>query len=501
MFQNLLKNKKSQEKSWKFIKNLPVRPKFSEQLQTLVPNPELPEDPYEYFHCFTLFKVFAQNQDWLNAFNNSLIRVDFLEFVIKNRKTAEFLMAQDELYIEILSYLNIPENLQISVLSDVLEVFQKSIMSLTVLEDLSKFFNNLQKILDCYSTGLHDLFVSEVNKIIEPLIEISIQILNTLESKSSVYRIIEKSLRSIIFGTNATASCYSAFFNALYSDQIEMNSASKFFWKFLLSTVKPGEISIDLLSQGKEFILTRLHSLKEETPECNRSLRYLLKILLKMQTYLQSPPVTDEDSDSFLVNFLLGAQDNSSTSTCKNKKTRSAAYRYLLSASSPSAIQTLLNLLSEFSNNLHWRSSKTWAIFFNAREKSGKYSGLRNLGNTCYMNSLFQQLYSITSFRHSLLASPAEDSSSAIFQLKKLFTKLQYINSPFSSTKSFCANFYDYEGRPVNPMEQMDVDEFYCRLMDRLENENMEQLDEKNKPTNPELWSRAIAQAKSKFDL
>jgi hypothetical protein len=32
-------------------------------------------------------------------------------------------------------------------------------------------------------------------------------------------------------------------------------------------------------------------------------------------------------------------------------------------------------------------------------------------------------------------------------------------------------------------------------------NENMKQLDEKNKPTNPELWSRAIAQAKSKFDV
>jgi hypothetical protein len=32
-------------------------------------------------------------------------------------------------------------------------------------------------------------------------------------------------------------------------------------------------------------------------------------------------------------------------------------------------------------------------------------------------------------------------------------------------------------------------------------NENMEHLDEKNEPTNPELWSRAIAQAKSKFDV
>ena len=32
-------------------------------------------------------------------------------------------------------------------------------------------------------------------------------------------------------------------------------------------------------------------------------------------------------------------------------------------------------------------------------------------------------------------------------------------------------------------------------------NENMEQLDEKNKPTNPELWSRAISQARAKFDV
>ena len=32
-------------------------------------------------------------------------------------------------------------------------------------------------------------------------------------------------------------------------------------------------------------------------------------------------------------------------------------------------------------------------------------------------------------------------------------------------------------------------------------NENMEQLDEKNEPTNPGLWARAIAQAKAKFDV
>jgi hypothetical protein len=34
-----------------------------------------------------------------------------------------------------------------------------------------------------------------------------------------------------------------------------------------------------------------------------------------------------------------------------------------------------------------------------------------------------------------------------------------------------------------------------------MKKEEVEQLDEKNKPTNPELWSRAVSLAKSKFDV
>jgi len=43
------------------------------------------------------------------------------------------------------------------------------------------------------------------------------------------------------------------------------------------------------------------------------------------------------------------------------------------------------------------------------------------------------------------------------------------------------------QGEPINVLSKV--------------NENMEHLDEKNEPTNPGLWSRAIAQAKSKFDV
>jgi hypothetical protein len=40
-----------------------------------------------------------------------------------------------------------------------------------------------------------------------------------------------------------------------------------------------------------------------------------------------------------------------------------------------------------------------------------------------------------------------------------------------------------------------------AKAVDRLAKEDVELLDEKNKPTNPELWSRAVAQARSKFDV
>ena len=43
------------------------------------------------------------------------------------------------------------------------------------------------------------------------------------------------------------------------------------------------------------------------------------------------------------------------------------------------------------------------------------------------------------------------------------------------------------QGEPINVLNKV--------------NENMEHLDEKNEPTNPGLWARAIAQAKSKFDV
>ena len=39
----------------------------------------------------------------------------------------------------------------------------------------------------------------------------------------------------------------------------------------------------------------------------------------------------------------------------------------------------------------------------------------------------------------------------------------QYINP-----KPFCQAFKDWEGKPVNVFEQMDVDEFFNTLMDRL---------------------------------
>jgi len=40
----------------------------------------------------------------------------------------------------------------------------------------------------------------------------------------------------------------------------------------------------------------------------------------------------------------------------------------------------------------------------------------------------------------------------------------------FYDPKMFCYSFKDYEGNPVNVRQQMDIDEFFTNLMDKIEN-------------------------------
>jgi ubiquitin carboxyl-terminal hydrolase 9/24 len=40
----------------------------------------------------------------------------------------------------------------------------------------------------------------------------------------------------------------------------------------------------------------------------------------------------------------------------------------------------------------------------------------------------------------------------------------------YYNPKSFCQAFKDWEGNPINVLEQMDVDEFFNMFLDKVEN-------------------------------
>jgi ubiquitin carboxyl-terminal hydrolase 9/24 len=107
-----------------------------------------------------------------------------------------------------------------------------------------------------------------------------------------------------------------------------------------------------------------------------------------------------------------------------------------------------------------------------SEKSSTGYVGLKNLGCICYMNSLFQQLFMISSLRNDILAvkdESADKDESMIYQLQLLFGGLSKSEKQCVSPKGFCLAFKDWEGNPTNVLEQMDVEEFFNMLMDRIE--------------------------------
>ena len=59
------------------------------------------------------------------------------------------------------------------------------------------------------------------------------------------------------------------------------------------------------------------------------------------------------------------------------------------------------------------------------------WGGLRNQGNTCYMNSLLQVLYHVPEFRRAIYSLPTSTaaelgtSSRVVLELQRLFYRLQ----------------------------------------------------------------------------
>ena len=135
--------------------------------------------------------------------------------------------------------------------------------------------------------------------------------------------------------------------------------------------------------------------------------------------------------------------------------------------------KSIINYLTELNNIHQYNISKTnqvsdWKIYFKDQVSSGTFIGLKNLGCTCYMNSLLQVFYNINLFRESLLKCKCQSmEKNSLYEVQKVFFNLKYLSNGYYTPESFVNN---YDDEVLNPHQQMDVDEFFSNLLDKLEN-------------------------------
>ncbi|POS74497.1 ubiquitin carboxyl-terminal hydrolase [Diaporthe helianthi] len=100
------------------------------------------------------------------------------------------------------------------------------------------------------------------------------------------------------------------------------------------------------------------------------------------------------------------------------------------------------------------------------------YAGLRNLSNTCYLNSLCTQLFMNFDFRKFMLnteVSGGDVNQSLLYHTQRMFGQLQSSHRRFIDPESFVASIKTYDDDLININNQMDVEEFFNLLNDRWE--------------------------------
>lgn len=100
------------------------------------------------------------------------------------------------------------------------------------------------------------------------------------------------------------------------------------------------------------------------------------------------------------------------------------------------------------------------------------YAGLKNLSNTCYLNSLMTQLFMNVEFREFMLhlhVVDPDNSQRLLDETQRLFACMQGSWSKHVDPQGFVDSIRTYDNEAIDVTIQMDVDEFYNLLFDRWE--------------------------------
>lgn len=199
--------------------------------------------------------------------------------------------------------------------------------------------------------------------------------------------------------------------------------------------------------------------------------------LFPESTFLWHDEETNGNSIPSGVQFgIIGTSPESDRvfqSKCATRASRDKAFQLLISLVTHciESLHELVELLVKihFTDDLvDWEQPSSYG-----QKTAGGYVGLKNGGATCYMNSVFQQLFMQPEVRKTVLScvecADVEKKNSVFFQIQAMFGALLGSSLDHYTPQGFWGAFRDYDGSPVNIREHQDAFEFFNRLYDAID--------------------------------
>ena len=145
----------------------------------------------------------------------------------------------------------------------------------------------------------------------------------------------------------------------------------------------------------------------------------------------------------------------------------------------------IIDVLNQYHEKGFWKTynHKNWDLDSKEIQK-GKYIGLQNMSSTCYLNSIIQQLFMIPMLRESVLKINNSSKTNILYELQLLFAGLKIYEFGYYDPRSFVV------ANKLNFYEQMDADEFYGTLIDKVENDIKNLYSVSSPNPNPGLISK-----------
>jgi ubiquitin carboxyl-terminal hydrolase 34 len=208
-------------------------------------------------------------------------------------------------------------------------------------------------------------------------------------------------------------------------------------------------------------------------------LEWCLKLAIAANFHLETLDIAEQILQNYLFpDFSPDSKERQhARAPVMNANTRQSLYNVvsLLCKQSDQTYSRVLEILEPIvpRDVIHF----DWAFDRSAMIRSPEgYAGLRNLSNTCYLNSLMTQLFMNVEFRDFVLKLHVADpeSQKLLFETQKLFTWMQETWRKSIEPQDFVDSIRTYDNELIDVTIQMDVDEFYNLLFDRWESQVLE---------------------------